>query len=94
MAASVERIGGGDAPLGEHKVGFFKVTLTSVTEYDFAPADHGFSNIIYASFNNETSEGDGLLERNYTVANAESIGNIALTGFTSNDVVSVMIVGN
>ena len=94
MAARVSRISEGDAPLGSHKLGIFQVTLTGVTEFDFATADHGFSNIVAAFFNNETTEGDGLLERNYTVADAASIGNIALTGFTSGDVVTVTIIGN
>ena len=72
----------------------FEVTLTGVTEFDFATADHGFSNFLIALDNNETTEQDGLLEKNYTVANAASIGNIALTGYTSGDVVTLLVIGN
>jgi hypothetical protein len=93
MAASFLRQGSVQ-PLGAHSLQVMQVTLTDVTEADIPTAEHGFSNIIGAWFNNETTEGDGLLEKNYTVANAASIGNIALTGFTSGDVVTVFILGN
>lgn len=72
----------------------FRTVLTGVTEVDLAKADHGFSNILFASFNNQTTEGDGKLEINYTVADAASIGNIALTGFTSGDTVDIFVLGH
>lgn len=93
MAATVVKKSS-SLPLGDHQMAVFEVDLDGVTEYDFAEKDHGFSNIISAHFNNETTEGDGKLEKNYTVANAVLIGNIALTGFTSGDVVTVTIIGN
>ena len=94
MAATVLRVSQGDAPLGGHKLGVFEITLTSVTSFDFAVADHGFSNIIAAIANNETTEMDGLCQKNVTVAAAASIGNVALSGYTSGDVVTVILVGN
>ena len=80
--------------LGGSTLAVYDITLTDVTEFDFATANHGFRNIISAHFNNETTEGDGLLQKNVTVAAAASLGNIALSGFTSGDVVTVTIIGN
>ena len=92
MAASVSRKV--LEKLGGSTVAVFDITLTDVTEYDFSTAAHGFRNIIAAHFNNETTEGDGLLEKNKLVDNTASIGNIALSGFTSGDVVTVTVIGN
>lgn len=80
--------------LGNTRLAVFDVTLDSVTEFDFSTDDHGFRNIVAAHFNNETTEGDGLLQKNKLVAGTASIGNIALSGFTSGDVVTVTIIGN
>jgi hypothetical protein len=92
MAATVVK--NKELSFGDVRGAVFTITMTGVTDFDFAIADHGFSNILIALDNNETSEQDGLLEKNYTVANAASIGNIALTGYTSGDVVSVFVIGN
>jgi len=91
MAASVSKKQ--EIDFGNVRGAIFEITMTGVTEYDFTENDHGFRNILHVDFNNETSEADGLVQKN-TLAAGATIGGIYLSGFTAADVVSIFVIGN
>lgn len=65
----------------------FTVTLTGVTTVALTEDDHGFRSVSVALFNNETTEGDGLVV-------VSAVNTVTLSGFTSGDVVKLLILGN
>jgi hypothetical protein len=73
--------------LGPLQGKIFTVTLTGVTTVALTEADHGFRSVSFAVHNNETTEGDGLVV-------ISSVNTVTLSGFTSNDVVKLLILGN
>lgn len=73
--------------LGPLKAKIFTVTLTGVTGVALTEADHGFRSVQAAFFNNETTEGDGL-------SVISVVNTITLSGFTSGDVVKLLVLGN
>ena len=85
MAASTVK--DGHFVFGPYQAKVFTVDLDGVTEATLTEADHGFRSILFASFNNETTEGDGL-----SVISA--VNTVTLSGFTSGDVVKLLIIGN
>ena len=91
MADTIERVGP-ETPLGEVRLATFTVTMDG-TEATFTQSNHGFSDIKSVMFNNESSEGDGLVQRNYDGA-AEAFGTIYMSGFTTADVVTLTIIGS
>jgi len=94
MAATFARQGS-VLPLGDHKLQIIKATLTAVTEGNITTDDHGFSNILFAVAVNQTTVDDvGLCTANVDKDSAAAIGTVGLSGFTSGDVVDVLIIGN
>jgi len=91
MAASVSKTI--EIRSGNVREAVFQVTMTGVTSYDFTTADHGFSNILSISVNNETTEADGLAQIN-TLSTGAQLGGIYLSDFTSDDVVTIRVLGN
>jgi hypothetical protein len=73
--------------LGPLQGKIFTVDLDGVTTVALTEADHGFRSVSFASFNNETTEGDGLVV-------ISAVNTVTLSGFTSGDVVKLLILGN
>lgn len=73
--------------LGPLQGKIFTVTLTGVTGVALTEADHGFRSVAFVTFNNETTETDGLVV-------ISSVNTITLSGFTSGDVVKLLVLGN
>jgi len=69
----------------------FKCTFTSVTEGYFAT---GLNNVVFAIGNNETADESFSLKKNASSASVDVNGTIFITGVTSNDVVTVLALGN
>lgn len=80
-------------PLSQHRTVVMQVTHTGVTTSTLTKDHHGLSNIISCTFNNETTEGDGLVQINVDVSGA-ALGSVYTTGVTAGDVVTYVIVGN
>ena len=77
----------GESVSGPLRTKYFSVVLTSVTGVALTEDDHGMRNVIFASFNNETTEGDGLVV-------ISAVNTVTLSGFTSGDTVNLVLVGN
>jgi hypothetical protein len=73
--------------LGPLKGQIMTVTLTGVTTVALTDDDHGLRSVSFVSFNNETTEGDGLVV-------ISDVNTVTLSGFTSGDVVKLLILGN
>jgi hypothetical protein len=71
--------------VGSKRVEVYKCTLTGVTSGTLLT---GLKRIDIATFNNDTTEGDGLV-----VPNSSNDGEAALSGFTSGDVVRIRVEG-
>ena len=85
MAATTVK--NGEFVHGPYRTKIFTVTLTSVTTVVLTEVDHGLRNVLIATFNNESTEGDGQVV-------ISAINTVTLSGFTSGDVVKLQIVGN
>lgn len=85
MAASTTR--NSSFVLGPLRGSILTVTLTSVTGVTLTDDDHGFRSVQAVMFNNETTEGDGLVV-------ISAVNTVTLSGFTSGDVVKLLILGN
>lgn len=76
--------------VGTAKVQVYECSLASVTSGHIPT---GLANVLFATFNNETSE-DGKLEKNRNAADdAAERGGVLLDGFTANDIVTVFVYG-
>lgn len=76
---------------GDKKYQIVECTFTAVTSGYFPT---GFSNVLFASANNEVTEGDGLLKKNIaTDGSTVEYGGIYLSGFTASDVATVKVEG-
>lgn len=77
---------------GTTQVKFFDVNFASVTT---GAVKSGFSNVLFAVFNNGTTEAQGLVKINRNAAdNAAEAGTVNISGVTSNDVGQLMVYGN
>ena len=88
MAFVQEKIGEGH--IGGLKLTLFKCTFTSVTE---GILKAGMFNVLGAFHTNDTTEADGKLQVNKSAASTASQGDVFCSGFTSNDVAYVGVIG-
>lgn len=68
----------------------FDIDHTGVTEGTF---NTGMREIYYAGFNNETTEIDGKLQKNFSAAATAANGHIYTSGFTNGDNATVLVIG-
>jgi len=86
MAFSYEKIAEGSN--GDCMEVVYALDFASVTE---GKVETGFNNVISAVLNNETTEAQGLVKRNYSDGSTESFGDIFVSGVTSNDKATLIV---
>ena len=86
MAFSYEKIAEG--PNGDCVEIVYACNFASVTE---GKVETGYDNVLSAVFNNETTEGDGKVERNASAASTLSYGDVFVSGVTSNDLCTLVV---
>lgn len=67
----------------------YSVDFASVTSGSFST---GLSDVLFAAFNNYTTEGQGLTKRNYDGSTTVK-GSVAISSVTSSDVGEVIVFG-
>jgi hypothetical protein len=80
-------------PIGPLRAVIVEVTHTGVTSSTITTDDHGLSNIVFVSGNNETSDTDILIQKNKE-SGGTVLGSVYTTLVTSNDVVTYLLIGN
>lgn len=77
---------------GTTQVKIFDVNFASVTT---GAVKTGFSNVLFAVFNNSTTEAQGLVKPNRNAADAAAeAGTVNISGVTSSDVGQLIVYGN
>lgn len=79
--------------IGPLKCAVLTVTHTAVTTSTLTTADHGFKNIAFVTSSNQTTEAQGLVQKNRN-SGGVAAGSIYTTSVTSGDVVDYFILGN
>jgi hypothetical protein len=82
-----------DFVLGPYRGVIITVTHSAVTTSTITKDDHGLSNIVFGSGNNETTEASGLIQINKNSGGA-ALGSVYTTSVQSGDVVTYLLIGN
>jgi hypothetical protein len=80
----------GEQLLGAWKTQVYNLNFASVTEGAFKT---GLTKVLHAEFVNNTSEAQGLVKPNSTLASAAQAGSVFVSSVTSNDVGTLLVIG-
>ena len=92
MAASITSKLTTKYPVGDHYEQVFAVSFASVTSGTFTTADHGFRQILNATYIPDTSDDHGITKIN-SDGSSTVLGSVTISSVTSNDTGRMVIKG-